>query len=91
MRNESDSKKDFVLYSKRPEWSDIEPILQYDESKPRLIHINYEKECRMIIKNHLKNYIINIYIYIRIHLINSKPIFNYFFFFISFCILYIFF
>jgi len=44
MRNESDSKKDFVLYSKRPEWSDIEPILQYDESKPRLIHINYEKE-----------------------------------------------
>jgi len=34
----------FVLYSKRPEWSDIEPIPQYDESKPRLVNINYEKE-----------------------------------------------
>lgn len=34
----------YVPYSKRPEWSDIEPIPQYDESLPRLIHINYDKE-----------------------------------------------
>eukprot|EP00833_Pecoramyces_ruminatium_P000897 jgi/Orpsp1_1/1174929/evm.model.c7180000051994.1 len=36
--------KEFVPLSKRPEWADIEPIPQYDESKPRLIIINYEKE-----------------------------------------------
>jgi len=45
----------FVLYSKRPEWSDIEPIPQYDESKPRLVNINYEKECKLITKKMSNN------------------------------------
>jgi len=44
MENENNDTSSFVLYSKRPEWSDIEPIPQYDESKPKLISINYEKE-----------------------------------------------
>lgn len=45
MENENDNNEEpFVLYSKRPEWADIEPIPQYDESKPRLITINYAKE-----------------------------------------------
>jgi len=48
MENENDNNEEpFVLYSKRPEWADIEPIPQYDESKPRLITINYAKECKI--------------------------------------------
>jgi len=40
-----EKKEKFVLYSKRPEWADIEPIPQYNEKMPKLININYEKEC----------------------------------------------
>jgi len=39
-----EKKEKFVLYSKRPEWADIEPIPQYNEKMPKLININYEKE-----------------------------------------------
>jgi len=44
MSEKEEKKTKFVLYSKRPEWSDIEPIPQYDEKMPKLVNIHYEKE-----------------------------------------------
>jgi len=69
--------EEFIPFSKRPEWSDIEPIPQYDETKPRLIQINYEKEYteamdlfRAIVK---KNEISERALELTEYIINTNP------------------